>query len=288
MDCSQHPQGNSAHALKVTSGYLSVILEHISEGVLFLTPAGVITTYNHAAQKIMGLPARNVLGHRFWDVFEDLKFGISMHQVIEQEHPIEPRVLIWADGTDDRKTLNVEGMFLRVCTGEMEFPSQEEPCPVQGLLLLLRDVTHLERLQRQIAHTEQLRELGVLVAHLAHELRNPLQTIQGFTALLQSELAPGNDRLEHIVRATRDLNTILSQVLDYARYTELHIEMVDLSDLLKELTEEFNPLARTQNVKICLQHPHRSFAPVLGALRGDKHSVFAHSARTGPRMDFSW
>ena len=58
----------------------------------------------------------------------------------------------------------------------------------------------LESLQQQVIRQERLAAIGVLVSGIAHELNNPLQTISGFSELLQHDPHIGRRRREPISR----------------------------------------------------------------------------------------
>src|SRR5262249_3034973 len=112
--------------------------------------------------------------------------------------------------------------------------------PIQGLLILLRDITKLRRLQQSADRHDRLKELGELAAHLAHEIRNPLGGIKGFANLLQQELHERPDLQQmasFIVQGADDLNQFVSNVLVYARPFHLHVERVDLVLLIEELKQ---------------------------------------------------
>ena len=53
-----------------------------------------------------------------------------------------------------------------------------------------RDITDELRLRDQLVHSERLSAIGELVAGVAHEINNPLQTIVGCIELLLEEDAP--------------------------------------------------------------------------------------------------
>jgi len=91
-------------------------------------------------------------------------------------------------------------------------------------------------------------EVGTsLIANARHELRSPLQSIQGFAELLASE-AYGPLRteqrtfVEHIVQGSLELGTIIEACLELAEHelslSEVHRSRVDLRTLLAEALEQ--------------------------------------------------
>ncbi len=104
---------------------------------------------------------------------------------------------------------------------------------------------------------ERLAELGTLTGGLAHEIKNPLSTIQLNLQLLQEDLI--SDRLtaprvlSRMVTVTREagrLRAILDDFLRYAGRLELQREPVDLTELLTDLVDFLAPQAQQGRVQI--------------------------------------
>ena len=74
--------------LEVSNNRLSGILEHMSQGLVFLDGRGHILTFNPAAEEILGVFRAEVLHQRFWDYFADDALGFSMRQCLEHKQTI--------------------------------------------------------------------------------------------------------------------------------------------------------------------------------------------------------
>ena len=82
---------------------------------------------------------------------------------------------------------------------------------------------------------ERLYALGQLSAGLAHEIRNPLASIEGAAVVVQRENQSEERRhefLEIIQKECRRLNRLVSSFLDFAKPRQPHLTMVDLNVLL--------------------------------------------------------
>lgn len=83
--------------------------------------------------------------------------------------------------------------------------------------------------------TERLSALGQLSAGLAHEIRNPLASIAGATAILQRnhQLEPREAKcLDIIAMECRRLDELLTNFLNFARPRPPHFRVVDLNSIL--------------------------------------------------------
>lgn len=96
--------------------------------------------------------------------------------------------------------------------------------------MVLRNIQDFEKREQE----HRLAALGAMAAGLAHEIRNPLAGIKGAAQFLQGEELPelSMDMLQVVVDETDRLNTVVSQFLDYARPARLHLEEVDLGELV--------------------------------------------------------
>jgi signal transduction histidine kinase len=125
----------------------------------------------------------------------------------------------------------------------------------------------MDRLQQRARQAERLAELGTLTGGLAHELKNPLSTVQLNLQLLGEDLLPENpsysrlvSRLHTVQKETSRLRDILDDFLRFAGRMELMRKPTDLNVMLEELVDFFSPQAQLQRVQLRLQ---KSDEPVV-------------------------
>ena len=118
-------------------------------------------------------------------------------------------------------------------------------------------------LERRAVQAERLAEIGSLTGGLAHEIKNPLSTVQLNLQLLREDLEPQNpaysrlvSRLDTVHRETTRLREILDDFLRYAGRIEIDRKPTELNQLLEELVDFFAPQAQLQRVQLRLKkHP---------------------------------
>lgn len=120
----------------------------------------------------------------------------------------------------------------------------------------------LAALERRTRHAERLAELGTLTGGLAHEIKNPLSTVQLNLQLLQEDLGNSDAvsprvlrRLGTVKDETTRLRDILDDFLRYAGRIELERRSTDVSHLLQELVDFLAPQAEAQRVTLRLDAP---------------------------------
>ena len=111
------------------------------------------------------------------------------------------------------------------------------------------------QLERRASQTEKLISLGTLAAGLAHELRNPLVSIQTFSALLKERGTDMDFQQEFSVVVQRDVSRIASIVENVAAFAEsnkVQMSPVSLTEVLAAAAEIVRPELQRANVQLVM------------------------------------
>lgn len=98
----------------------------------------------------------------------------------------------------------------------------------------------LQAAREEAVRSEKMASVGLLAAGMAHEIGTPLSAIIGYAGILRDELqddAIKADYLRRIEAESGRIDRIVRGLLDYARPTEVHCELVDISGLLTETVD---------------------------------------------------
>lgn len=218
--------------LDAVSTYLESILGHMTQGIIFVGIAGFVTTFNGAAEKILGMNKEKVLFCNFWENFDDNAFGFSMREKFISKVDSRSIVVTRSFESGECKEIEITPTFV-----------DQGPESNRGIIILLRDISEVRRLQRVANRCDRLKELGEMAASVAHEIRNPLGGIEGFASLLFRDLEGQVEKQEmasQIISGTRELNSLVSKVLNYSRPVDLCCEYVDLSPFLEGVMHFLN------------------------------------------------
>jgi len=137
-------------------------------------------------------------------------------------------------------------------------------CLAIACVVASRTMRRVLLLERRARDAERLAELGTLTGGLAHEIKNPLSTVQLNLQLLAEDLTPDNpayprivNRLNTVQKETSRLRDILDDFLRYAGKLELDRQPTNLNELLEDLVDFFHPQAQLQRVRLRVR-PHEN------------------------------
>lgn len=132
------------------------------------------------------------------------------------------------------------------------------PLPRGGATIVVQDVSNHEKALKELDRVKRLAEIGQLTAAIAHEIRNPLTGIRSAAQIVQS--APGElaEFGRIIEREALKLNALCDDFLDFARPLNLHLERLDLVEILQRVCTEYKGMADKAGVKISLMMDSRA------------------------------
>lgn len=218
--------------------FLNSILGSLSSGVIAVDKSGVISHFNAAAEKLIGLPVEQALGREYDKVLSascGAEFSASKTVLSGKEFDSLEKTIICADGRE--LAVSVSTALLR-----------DETQNLFGAVELFHDLTKIKSLEEEINRVKTLAALGEMAATVAHEVRNPLGGIGGFASLLRRELAGDEEKIrlcDKIITGVNNLNQMVVALLDYTRRDQLTMREVALDDLISD-TIEFEDASREE------------------------------------------
>jgi signal transduction histidine kinase len=139
---------------------------------------------------------------------------------------------------------------------------------VDGIML---DITELKRLQEKALRGEEIRILGEISAHMAHEIRNPLIAAGGFARRLRDTLEeedPNRKMADIIVKEVARLENFLRSLLSSIQPFDLALGEVSINDLLLKWVEDLKDLLEKRKSRVVTR-----FQPDLPSIQGDKERL---------------
>lgn len=123
-------------------------------------------------------------------------------------------------------------------------------------VISLKDITEKKNLQKKVTRETKMSALGKVAASVAHEIRNPLGAVEGFAMLLQRDLKENPSALRiasKVTYATRQVNAVVSNLLNYTRELKPSLEISDINILIRETLDFIKPMADDKKIQLNLE-----------------------------------
>lgn len=219
--------------------FLSSILESLPTGVLVTDLTGHPLMCNSAVGKITGSsPAR-----------------MSSTRVKEWLNKLQ---LIDCFNHDPAQVYTRELEFVKKKTDVRNLQIIQSPVigtrgDTIGILFIIQDQTRLKKLEIQSERDKRLKAMGEMAIRIAHEVRNPLGSIELLASILRSELESREDlhtMSERIITEVKRLNNSISNLLLFTRPQQPIVHEVNLTAFLEEFVEFIKPVVGKNGVEL--------------------------------------
>jgi signal transduction histidine kinase len=221
------------------------ILGALEDGLLFFSRDGRAVMISPAVESFLGAPADQLLGRLASEIFPP-------------QHPLGPALGLTGDE------------FEVVSAAEVELPAPGAGLPPRrigvsvqiiteggvrsGALVRLRDLESMERISRHLQLSERLSELTRVTAGVAHEVKNPLNSMRLWLENLKENLSPGEELPRQAVAVLDSeidrLDSVVKRFLDFMHMPELCLEEARLDALLEEVASIAGPQMKRSGVQL--------------------------------------
>jgi PAS domain S-box-containing protein len=211
--------------LKSLLEYYHCVLASIQTGIIVVHSDGKVRTFNSGARQITGFVEAEIAKK-------------TLEELPEQLKPVAEALR----GTlRDGKTYLQDHLDLRTTRSETVPVTLETSVlkgsngAVIGAIATLKDITLLRQMETQLVRAERLSALGEMVSGVAHEIKNPLNAILGFSKRLSDKLTEPNLKKYADIIATEVLrmDTTVNDVLEYTRSVRLSRTPEDVNAFLE-------------------------------------------------------
>jgi signal transduction histidine kinase len=114
----------------------------------------------------------------------------------------------------------------------------------------------LRTTQEKLIRSERLAAMGNLVRGVAHEIRNPITTIGGFSSRLKKELKEESKLRKYvdiIIEESKRLENIVTEVHEFAGVQSANMNLDNMDEVLNQVVTEFGEQARKQDIKFMVK-----------------------------------
>jgi PAS domain S-box-containing protein len=232
----------------------SEIIASMTSGLLVVAQDGVVRILNPAGRKLLGLTDGEV-GRDYREVLSGAAPLVDViNECLTSGEPIVRRSV-----RIDHAAAGVSYLGLTVS------PVRDEAGNAHGAICLFSDLSTVIDLEEQLRLKDSLARVGELTAGIAHEFRNGLATIHGYSRLLDLERLPADFRpyVQGIREETEALGQVVTNFLNFAKPAELTLGPVDIGAIAERVAEEIRGDARSRGGNVTVQG-------LFGVVEGDE------------------
>ena len=241
--------------------HLASVVESANDLIVSMDAKGLVMTWNSAAERILGHPAREVVGRPFKDLFPELDRGRLQD--------------LFARLAGGKEVQEIEAKMKKggdeVLISWRFSAMRDDGGQVVALVGVGRDLTEKRQLELQLIQSAKMAALGEMAGGIAHEIRNPLAITSSAAQILLKQ--GGNPKLrrecaEKIWAAATRAATIIESLLKFARPFGVGFEPLDINSLLKETLSLIGNQIDLQGIRV-----EERFDPHLPKTKGNRNQL---------------
>jgi len=234
-----------------TKNYLQNILESLINGVIVTDLQDKIQTINQCAEMFVNSRQSEIAGKHISFIFEDM--SDNSWQTINLDE--------YFKGEAGQK-VKINGRTLEIFCSPFKSPGGQKI----GNVFILRDITRIEKLEDMAKRTEKFAAMGEMAANIAHEIRNPLGSIELFASLLLKSVQDkkDHDRIVQIVSSVKNVDNKISNLLMFTKKQRPRMKIIDIRKVLQEVIDFSEQIMEQEDIKISVQHDNGGKANVEG------------------------
>ena len=234
--------------LKESREWFQITLKSLGEGVVSTDHDGRISFINPVAQQLTGWNYVDSQGRPFREV---VKLGDERTR-LDIEDPVEAV-------RRAQQVVSYPGGLVLTSRDGKEYPVELTGAPIlnnlgqiAGVSVVFRDTTQRRQTEQTLRTSERLTLAGRLSATIAHEIRNPLDTVTNLVYLLQHEERTNSAATQYLDMASEELTRIAqitSQLLTFHRESRTPVP-VNLNDVLDSVLVLFSPQIKRNQIQV--------------------------------------
>lgn len=252
---------NSQQRAQRLEQFNQYILESMSSGLIGIDMEGRIVHLNFSGRRILGFQEDQIDFDSFERTLKDFpQLCEVLNSVIREKEPVERLELQFTRKDGAEKIIGI-----------VASPVYDHKCRLVGALLLLADLTEVRRLQQEIAFKEKMAAVGEMSAGLAHEMRNAMMAIFGYSKLLQKstlEEIQVREIAASIGTESENCEIMLKRFLTFARPAEFMTESLSLAEIGQSVAQKLEQIARNRLTEIKVD-----FESEMPDFKGDRTAI---------------
>ncbi len=242
-------------SFKQMESFTKEVMDGITGAIISIDKDLIISYANKGAATLLSLPEDRILGKRYETFFPSdellLKKSLSLNRNIDE---VEKEYVLPSGNV----------LSLGITTSLLS----DARSKITGATALVRDLTLIKKLKRDVQEKERLKAIGDLASGVAHEIRNPLNALR-LSLGKMSRMGEGETKqlLEIISQEIERIEKTIGDFLNFTRPFNLSLSEVNLNHILNDIVTLLEEKALRASIMI------RKEFEVLPCIQGDEEAL---------------
>lgn len=227
-------------AYKVIEGYSNKVIQNVSDAVIVIDENNKVKIFNSAAQILFNLNEGEIIGKPLTNLFtlNELKYIINHNSnLIELEY-----------------NRHNSKEFLLISNTKFETSDN-----LTNQIFVIRNITEQKKTESWIRRKEKLIAMGELASGVAHEIRNPLNTIGTIAQQLNRDFLPTEGADEYktltslVYNEVKRINQTVKSFLQFAKPDPIKAELFELDNVFNQIKKQYESLLTEKNITLSIK-----------------------------------
>lgn len=212
------------------------LVEFLPVGIMMLKDDGSVLAINSTIRSLAGIEKN--MTEKAWniselDILNELYNSINCNNITAMERPVNIKL-----------NRNSETRIFRCQCQSINIEN--------NMVMMVEDITREEEENQEIFEAKKSKELSRIIAGMAHEIKNPLMSINTFASLIEKQGKEDDFQelfAQYVPKEVERINRLINMLINYTRPIRNNKERVSISDLIDEFTY-FAQISTTNSEKI--------------------------------------
>jgi len=218
------------------------ILESSPNGIITIDENKKIRALNRKVEELLGIKRKNMLDKKISEVFKDSEILDLLNATLDEQRIIENQEVTLSKVDGSTVILGLSSSLLKMDEKGMA-----------AMIITIQDLTVIKRTEALIRRMDRLSSLGQLSAGIAHEIRNPLASIN-FNAQLLSKKLVADKNTESILNDTFEgierIKVLVKRILDFTKTGQPSFRKGPIHNVISDSLSLIEPQIKARKVLI--------------------------------------
>jgi PAS domain S-box-containing protein len=225
---------------------LDQVMSGLEDGLLLFNAKGRAVLVSPSVEMFLGGRPGELRGQHFSEIFPaNHPIRAALRFAGDEIEPAEGKEMM-LEGKDGPRRIGVNAQAIRERGARM------------GTLVTLRDIESIERIGNQLQVSERLAAIGRVTAGVAHEVKNPLNSMRLWLEVLKANMPTDPEPQQAVKMLDSEIDRLdraVKTFLNFTKPVEIKLEETDLRGVLEEVIEAARPSVLKAGLELAVDMP---------------------------------